>query len=1498
MKGNGPRPGLFQTRLLFVLGSLLLAVPLYAVTYTVTSSGDSGPGTLRQAILESNSTQSAVPNSIQFNLLVLPFITYPTIALSTPLPQIIRPVLIDGTTQPTYARVELVGTNAGAGADGLHFTSTAAGSTVKGMVINRFTGDGIELDHSDAGVIQGCGIGVDLITRSLDQGNGEAGVRINNAQTCTVGGFAAAARNIISGNNEGVRIDGFDARGNVVAGNYIGTTLNGAAALGNSNSGVNITAGSFNFIGGDTASARNVISANNIGIRIITLAATGNQIRGNFIGTDAGGTADLGNTTHGISINLATGTQIGGLAPPGGPPGNVISGNNAGGVYLDDADDTVILGNIIGLNAAGTGDLGNGNEGIDVDLLSSPGMVDGLVIGGATDGARNLISGNGGDGIEIREASGAIIQGNYIGMDSTGDNAIGNGGSGIYLRFSVDCQIGGSEGVHQIFSMGASNLISGNDDDGIEIAGSGSSGHRVQGNFIGVNRNKRLRRPNGGAGVYFRNAAPGGLIGGYAATPGTGVGNVIAANAQWGIQIEGLRAAGIRIGGNIVGDHYDSTEDVGNSVGGILINGAPGCIIGGPIIYATGPPDIPAGDVAENLGPNMICGNLGSGIEIRGPESSGTVVQGNTIGADDFLSPPNGRRGNADAGVLIENASGNLIGGAGEGEGNTISGNGGSGIIIHSMGATDNRVEGNRIGLYRLEDVALGNDGSGIDINSAPDNSIGGTSPGAGNVISANADGLFIVGSPASGNLIQGNLIGTDSTGAIIDVDDNPANGNELGNRTNGVFIQAPDNLIGGSEPGARNVISGNFGSGVFLSLHGGNQIIGNHIGTDVTGATDLGNRRDGILLEDLEGSLIEDNLISGNEGNGVAALRLNSALLSPGRLINNRIGTDVNGATALGNFKSGVLIQEVSGFIVGEAGAGNVISGNHDYGVYITNAGANANRVQGNLIGTDAAGTGDVGNRLEGVFLFMGASDNLIGSNVISGNGGSGVKVSGADCLRNRIENNRIGVDTNAMIDLGNGFRGIDLAGARDSVVVGNVVSGNGSSGVLLHDNSIRTVIQGNFIGCDPSGAMAIGNDLDGVQLENAPENWVGGASPELGNVIVANARYGVYLLDSDARENRIEGNWIGTNAAAATLGNASAGIYIKAATGNILGGSDAGQGNAIAFNQGAGVYVLSGSQNPIIGNAIFSNLDLGIDLYPDGVTANDEIDDDTGANDLQNYPVLTSAHSTGVATTVEGDLASAPQTVYRLEFFGQATADPSGFGEGGTFIGSATVVTDSTGQAHFSLTLPVPLPDQWFVTSTATAPDGNTSEFSGSLSVVGPPTPTPTATPTDTATYTPSPTPSDTATDTPTFTATSTETETPTHTPTWTLTATPTPTPTATSTLTPTPSDTASPTSTPSASSTATPTLSATPTPTPSDTQNPSPTATATATPVATAPDFNHDGVVDVLDLLLLLEDSGALPSHDVNGDGRRDYLDLLEFGAWWEVLVTAPTPTPTST
>jgi len=173
---------------------------------------------------------------------------------------------------------------------------------------------------------------------------------------------------------------------------------------------------------------------------------------------------------------------------------------------------------------------------------------------------------------------------------------------------------------------------------------------------------------------------------------------------------------------------------------------------------------------------------------------------------------------------------------------------------------------------------------------------------------------------------------------------------------------------------------------------------------------------------------------------------------------------------------------------------------------------------------------------------------------------------------------------------------------------------------------------------------------------------------------------------------------------------------VWIASASGNTVGGTAAGAGNVIAGNSGRGVYVSqpTATGNAIQANAIFGNGNLGIDLDPNGVSPNDAGDGDAGANSLQNYPVLASAATNGASVRVQGTLNSTPSTTYRIELFANAAGDPSGHGEGESYLGALDVTSDPSGDASFSWIQSASVPVGSFVTATATnLTSGDTSEF-----------------------------------------------------------------------------------------------------------------------------------------------------------------------------------------
>lgn len=486
-----------------------------------------------------------------------------------------------------------------------------------------------------------------------------------------------------------------------------------------------------------------------------------------------------------------------------------------------------------------------------------------------------------------------------------------------------------------------------------------------------------------------------------------------------------------------------------------------------------------------------------------------------------------------------------------------------------------------------------------------------------------------------------------------------------------------------------------------------------------------------GKPLIELNGSAVtEDGLIITGGNSVVSGLVLNrfagngiNLASNNNQVIINFIGTDFNGAADLGNGRAGVLING-SGNVIGDVtgNGGNVISGNGGEGVQIASAGSTGNQVQGNLIGTDSSGTVENHNGLAGVFI-NGTNGNTVGGtiagarNVLSGGGDRGLTIIGDG---NLTQGNFIGTDASGTGGLGNKLGGMLIIGSNNLVggtVAGarNVISANDVDGVqIAGSGSSNNLIQGNFIGTDVNGTADLGNSRVGVLISAAAtSNIVGGTSAAARNVISGNDNIGVQIADAGTSNNTVQGNFIGTDAGGTSaLGN-SDGVQINfGASGNFIGGVASGAGNVIAFNNLNGIEVEEGTGNPILSNSIFSNSLLGIDLGADGVTANDAGDTDAGANNLQNFPQLTSATVSLGSTFIQGTLNSTPNTTFTLQFFSNAACDDSGFGEGKQLIGTRTIQTDAGGNAIISFSFPgqFSLP----VTMTATDPSGNTSEFS----------------------------------------------------------------------------------------------------------------------------------------------------------------------------------------
>jgi|GEM_PF-399551 len=651
----------------------------------------------------------------------------------------------------------------------------------------------------------------------------------------------------------------------------------------------------------------------------------------------------------------------------------------------------------------------------------------------------------------------------------------------------------------------------------------------------------------------------------------------------------------------------------------------------------------------------------------------------------------------------------------------------GNGIKITTTGG--NTIQGNYIGTNAGGSAALANGLSGISVNGIPNNIIGGITTGSSNLISGNStSGVYISGIGATGNQVWGNFIGTNVTGTAI-----------LPNLGDGVVIDgAPGNIIGGTSPTSRNLIAGNARYGVFIIGTGANNNIvsGNYIGTNTSGTAPLNNSY-GIFMYAAGANTIggvvagSGNLISGNSNSGIF---IGFGGTGNNQVLGNFIGTNANGTATLPNGANGIQINGLPNNIIGgtTAGSRNLISGNNSYGIYINGSGATGNQVLGNFIGTDFSGTTALANQGFGIEL-AGAPNNIIGgdtaaaTNLISGNKNNGVYINGNNASTNQVLGNFIGTNASGSAAVPNGATGILLDSAPNNIIGGttagsrNLISGNSYNGIfIIGIGATGNQVLGNRIGTDFNGSISLPNLGNGIEVNGVSNSIIGGITAGSRNLISGNKNNGVLIKGSGAIGNQVLGNFIGTDLnGTTTLGNQGFGILVDSASNNILGGVGSNEANNIGFNSLAGISITCtqgancvATGNKMRGNSIFSNGGLGIDLGNNGVNQNDLGDVDSGVNNLQNNPVLTSVLVTGGNLVISGTLNSVANTTLTLDFYANNACNPSGYGEGQVYLGSAQVTTDGSGNAFFSLTNPLPIGH--YVSATATDNNGNTSELS----------------------------------------------------------------------------------------------------------------------------------------------------------------------------------------
>ena len=1228
---------------------------------------------------------------------------------------------------------------------GIQLGSDAPTNTVASNVIvlnSGLTGNGI-IVNSNGNTIKGNKIGADGVQ---DQGNAGNGIQVYGANNVigaatgiAVGGACTGDCNLIAGNDiNGIEIgqgtDPASGSNNIVRGNFIGANLAGAAAIPNDSNGISTNGDANSIIGNLIAGNGSASPFDGAHGVYLEAGATANVVRGNLIGVAIDGATRLGNYDAGIFMDSANQNVIGAdavdaaetgiiAAPPATCTGdcNIILGNRAG-ISITQAVApglNKIIGNFIGVaaNGAAAGNQGNGifMQGMNMTVAS------------------NVIAGNGGNGVEIlgvsvgdpQPTNAHIIQGNYIGVGVDGMSSAGNHGHGILITRSADNWIGGTV-------AGQGNIIAYNGSwldsiyDGVVVVGPSAVNNRILRNSIfdngswldgqGIDLENDGPTPNDGAGdpdtsanlrqnypvlTRVQGATVTGVLTSTANTTfrleffgspqcgptGYGQGKDFLGSFDVTTDANGVAAfqqalttapAGRIVtatatdadgntsefsacyGGlivNTIGDAQDSNPwDGVCNTGATVANGDPECTLRAAIQEANHNEDtstiifdIPTATGSPRIMPDSALPNVTQPVVIDGRTQPGgaVIVSGSGAGA-------------AATGL-------SLGGGASQVRGLSIVNFQDYGIELTTK--HNNIIAGNWIGV-EPEGWSGGNGRAGIFVGSN-DNRIGGATAADRNVIGANgartgASGITVA-SYAASNQILGNWIGVLPDGTV--------RGNDLA----GIYLDgSPNNVIGGAPTarigscsGACNVIGGNrYGVMVTLATATANQIVGNFIGLTASGSA-APNTEWGVIIDNAGANTVSQNVVAGNGPSDVRAAAL------------------TNGD-----------------------------------GVVLNGSGATGNTVSQNTIGLGADGAA-LPNARHGVWVEQ-APNNTIASNVIGGNGGSGVTIHGAAATGNVVHSNRIGVDPLGAAARPNGGGGVTIDAAPGNTVgsvtagQGNLISGNTGDGVqITGDGAQNNIVTGNRIGVNQADTAALPNTGDGVRVAgSAAANTIGGAQAGSNdaNVIVGNGGAGVQIDGAGTINNVVAGNFIGVLADESTaMANASHGVYISGgANSNTIGAAVAAHANAIARNGGAGIHVALGMNNALWNNRIWRNTLLGIDLGTAGMTPNDPLDPDTGPNLLQNFPLLTSVQLAGDTVILKGTLESTRTTTFLLEFIGNRECDASGFGEGEIPLGRAEVTTDANGWASFTYVPTATVTGPMSFTVTATDPNRNTSEFS----------------------------------------------------------------------------------------------------------------------------------------------------------------------------------------
>ncbi|MAP93391.1 MAG: hypothetical protein CMK07_00420 [Ponticaulis sp.] len=1141
------------------------------------------------------------------------------------------------------------------GESGIELNSaTVSGFTIGGATSNErniIAGnslDGITLtDVTDVDVLGNyIGLGADGSTSIYNRSDS---IELNSVSSVNIGDNTSDGRNVLATSEErGVIINGTNSSISI-SGNYIGTDATGNAGIDKNQYSYYGSSDGIGVYGSvSTLDILNNVIGNYETTQIEFWNASGSNvtIQGNYLDVGADGTTDISNSATAIeSADNSAALRFGGsisisnlvIGGTGAGEGNIIANNDNLGVFILNSQATSFVGNTV---------YGNVSAGIRIDS-------------GATSVSilQNSIHSNGGIGIDLGTDG---VTANDAGDGDSGANNLLNfpvlnsltaSGTSLFYDLNLDAATN-ADGYRIEFFVSDAASATGNGSGEtylgyLDVTGPGADTNYTgtltmsqslsSGDIITVTATAISGAGYGPTSEFSGNIAVvlGSLV--VTNTNASGSGSlaeaISLANADAGLDeiefdISGTGPFTITLSSGLTVTDADVTIDATTQTGtvcGDLWNGD-----GHTIMVELDGPGSDYGitsSAANTTIKGLSITDFQVGI-VGDSASSGLTVQCNYIG----LNPDGTAGANTGAGVAVQGSS-PLIGGLTSGQGNVISSNYYG--VLSDNGASGIMLRGNFIGSDPTGASARANE---VGIN----NFTGATtwSDITQNLISGNtAQGILF----DSGDTITGSSGDLNITGNYIGL--NRAGDAALANGGDGLSFDAGTSgvTIGGIVDSARNLISGNGTSGIWLNGASDITIYGNYIGLDATGTTAVGNSSVGIASSGANNLTIGTGVSAGRNviaGNGSRAIQPQGTYSSL-TISGNYVGTDATGNVALSNgWAVGTNVQDGISFDGGVNATtvsitDNIIGGYNAALLEFWGGTATDVTVQGNSLGIGADGASDISTGTsteaviylgggtmdwsnftiggsgagEGNIVANGGSDgieittagtsNTIVGNAIYDNAGNGIEVISSSGIS--IDGNNIGLAADDTTVLGNSQNGILLTTASNITIgeagSGNVIVGNSSNGILGTDTSSVT-IQGNLIGVLMDGVSDGGNLADGIRFASGPNDTltIGGTASDEENVIGYNGGDGIEL--SYVTTASLLGNSIGASAdGSGAAGNGGHGIYLFTSSAIDIGDGTTAGLNYINSNTNDGVNIDDSTSVALYGNAI--------GLSSDGITA-----------------------------------------------------------------------------------------------------------------------------------------------------------------------------------------------------------------------------------------------------------------------------------------------------